>query len=168
VFVRPGELRGAEWAEIDLDGEMWRIPAVRMKMKVDHVVPLSVQAIAVLRELQPLTGHGRYVFPSLRGASRPMSENTVNIALRSIGYDGDTMTGHGFRAMASSRLNELGWDERAIERQLAHAEQNDVKGSYNWGAKYVEDRKRMMQAWADYLDALRAGGRVIALKSRAG
>jgi integrase len=157
VFVRPGELRGAEWSEIDMGGGMWRIPGVRMKMKVDHLVPLSTQAIVVLRGLQPLTGHGRYVFPSLRGASRPMSENTVNIALRSLGYDGDTMTGHGFRAMASSRLNEMGWDERAIERQLAHAEPNEVKGAYNYAAKYLEDRKRMMQAWADYLDGLRTG-----------
>jgi integrase len=168
VFVRPGELRGAEWSEIDLDEAMWRIPAARMKMKADHLVPLSAQAVAVLGELQSLTGHGRYVFPSLRGASRQMSENTVNIALRSLGYDGDTMTGHGFRAMASSRLNEMGWDERAIERQLAHAEPNEVKGAYNYAAKYLDIRKSMMQAWADYLDGLRAGGRVIALKSKTG
>jgi integrase len=168
VFVRPGELRGADWSEMDLDDAMWRIPAARMKMKSDHLVPLSTQAVAILRELQTLTGHGRYVFPSLRGSSRQMSENTVNIALRSLGYDGGTMTGHGFRAMASSRLNEMGWDERAIERQLAHAEPNEVKGAYNYAAKFLEDRKRMMQAWADYLDGLRAGGRVIALKSRAG
>jgi len=168
VFVRPGELRGADWSEIDFDGAMWRIPAARMKMRADHLVPLSAQAIAILRDLHPLTGHGRYVFPSLRGASRQMSENTVNIALRGLGYDGDTMTGHGFRAMASSRLNEMGWDERAIERQLAHAEPNEVKGAYNYAAKYLEDRKRMMQAWADYLDGLRAGGQVIAFKSKAG
>ena len=166
VFVRPGELRGAEWSEFDLDGAMWRIPGARMKMRVDHLVPLSTQAIAVLRDLQPLTGGGRYVFPSLRGASRPMSENTVNIALRSLGYDGDTMTGHGFRAMASSRLNEMGWDERAIERQLAHSEPNEVKGAYNYAAKYLEDRKRMMQAWADYLDGLRAGGQIIPIKKK--
>jgi integrase len=166
VFVRPGELRGAEWSEFDQEGAMWRIPGSRMKMKVDHLVPLSTQAQAILRDLQLLTGQGRYAFPSLRGASRPMSENTVNIALRSLGYDGDTMTGHGFRAMASSRLNEMGWDERAIERQLAHAEPNEVKGAYNYAAKYLEDRKRMMQAWADYLDSLRAGGQVIAFKSK--
>lgn len=166
VFVRPGELRGAEWSEIDLDGAMWRIPGARMKMKVDHLVSLSTQAVAILRDLQLLTGLGRYVFPSLRGASRPMSENTVNIALRSLGYDGDTMTGHGFRAMASSRLNEMGWDERIIERQLAHAEPNEVKGAYNYAAKYLEDRKRMMQAWADYLDGLRAGGNVVAIATR--
>ncbi|MFC5741190.1 tyrosine-type recombinase/integrase [Dyella tabacisoli] len=168
VFVRPGELRGAEWPEIDLDGNMWRIPGARMKMKVDHLVPLSTQAVAVLRDLHPLTSHGRYVFPSLRGASRPMSENTVNIALRSLGYHGDTMTGHGFRAMASSRLNEMGWDERAIERQLAHAEPNEVKGAYNYAAKYLEDRKRMMQAWADYLDALKIGSNVVPMHRKAG
>lgn len=168
VFVRPGELRGAEWSEIDLDEAMWRIPAARMKMKADHLVPLSSQAVAVLGELQPLTGHGRYVFPSLRGASRQMSENTVNIALRGLGYDGDTMTGHGFRAMASSRLNEMGWDERAIERQLAHAEPNEVKGAYNYAAKYLDIRKSMMQAWADYLDGLRGSGRVVPLKKLAG
>jgi integrase len=164
VFVRPGELRGAEWSEFDLDGAIWRIPGARMKMKIDHLVPLSTQAVAVLRDLQALTGQGRYVFPSLRGASRQMSENTLNMALRSLGYDGATMTGHGFRAMASSRLNEMGWDERAIERQLAHAEPNEVKGAYNYAAKYLEDRKRMMQAWADYLDGLKAGGKIIALK----
>lgn len=156
VFVRPGELRAAEWAEFDLDGAVWRIPGARMKMKADHLVPLSAQAVTVLRELQLLTGSGRYVFPSLRGASRHMSENTVNVALRSLGYDGDTMTGHGFRAMASSRLNEMGWDERAIERQLAHAEPNEVKGAYNYAAKFLGERTRMMQAWADYLDKLRA------------
>ncbi|WP_430390924.1 tyrosine-type recombinase/integrase [Dyella sp. 20L07] len=168
VFVRPGELRVADWAEFDLDGELWRIPGARMKMKVDHLVPLSEQAVAILRELHLLTGSGRYVFPSLRGASRHMSENTINVALRSLGYDGDTMTGHGFRAMASGRLNELGLDERAIERQLAHAEPNEVKGAYNYAAKYLGGRKRMMQAWADYLDVLRAGGQLIAFKSRAG
>jgi integrase len=168
VFVRPGELRGAEWPEFDLDGAMWRIPGARMKMKVDHLVPLSAQAVAVLRELFTLTGHGRYVFPSMRGASRHMSENTVNIALRSLGYDGDTMTGHGFRAMASSRLNELGWNADAIERQLAHAESNEIRAAYNHGAKYLDERKRMMQSWADYLDGLRAGGSVVAFKSNAG
>jgi integrase len=167
VFVRPGELRGAEWSEIDFNDAMWRIPAARMKMKVEHLVPLSMQSISVLRDLQPLTGHGRYVFPSLRGASRPMSENTINIALRSLGYDGNTMTGHGFRTTASSRLNEMGWDKRAIELQLAHADTNDVRDAYN-RADHLEERKRMMQVWADYLDSLRTGGRVIALKSVAG
>ncbi|GLQ99034.1 tyrosine-type recombinase/integrase [Dyella mobilis] len=155
VFVRAGELRGAEWSELDLEGAVWHIPGARMKMKLDHLVPLSIQAVAILRDLQLLTGQGRYVFPSLRGASRHMSENAVNIGLRSVGYDGDTMTGHGFCAMASSRLNEMGWDERAIECQLAHAEPNEVKGAYNYAAKYLDIRKDMMQAWADYLHALK-------------
>lgn len=168
VFVRPGELRQAEWAEINLDDALWRIPGERMKMKAAHLVPLSAQAVAVLRELQPLTGAGRYVFPSLRSASRPMSENTVNAALRRLGYSGDEMTGHGFRSMAATRLNEMGWNPDAIERQLAHAESNKVREAYTHAAQYLEERTRMMQAWADYLDALRAGGQVLAFKSKAG
>ena len=164
VFVRPGELRAAEWPEFDLDGGMWRVPAERMKMKQPHLVPLSSQAVAVLRGLFKLSGNGRYVFPSLRGASRCMSENTVNVALRALGYDGDTMTGHGFRAMASSRLNEMGWNADAIERQLAHAETNEVRAAYSHGAQYLDERKRMMQAWGDYLDGLRAGGNVAAVR----
>jgi integrase len=167
VFVRPGELRHAEWPEFDLDDAMWRIPAERMKMKAPHLVPLSTQAVAVLRELQALTGEGRYVFAGLRTASRPMSENTVNAALRRLGYSSDEMTGHGFRSMAATRLNEMGWNADAIERQLAHAESNKVREAYTHAAQYLEERKRMMQAWADYLDGLRAGGRVIALKSAA-
>lgn len=155
VFVRPGELRYAEWSEIDLDGAMWRIPGQRMKMKAAHLVPLSTQAVAVLRELHPLTGTGRYVFPGLRTASRPMSENTVNAALRRLGYSGDEMTGHGFRSMAATRLNEMGWNADAIERQLAHAESNKVREAYTHAAQYLEERKRMMQAWSDYLDGVR-------------
>ena len=165
LFVRPGELRAAEWTEFDLDGAMWRIPAERMKMKAVHIVPLSTQAIAVLRDLHQLTGAaGKFVFPSLRGASRCMSENTVNLALRALGYDGDTMTGHGFRAMASSRLNEAGWNADAIERQLAHAESNEVRAAYTHGAQFLAERTRMMQAWANYLDALRTGGDVTVIK----
>jgi integrase len=167
VFVRPGELRHAEWPEFDLDGAMWRIPAERMKMKAAHLVPLSTQAVAVLRDLHALTGHGRYVFAGLRTASRPMSENTVNAALRRLGYGKDEMTGHGFRSMAATRLNEIGWNADAIERQLAHAESNKVRGAYTHAAQYLDERKRMMQAWADYLDNLRAGGQVIAFKSKA-
>jgi integrase len=166
VFVRPGELRKAEWSEIDLDRAEWRIPAARMKMREEHIVPLSSQAQAILRELQPITGRGQYVFPSYRGKARTMSENTVNAALRYMGFDKATMTGHGFRAMASTRLNEMGWPPDVIERQLAHAERNKVRAAYN-RAQYLEERTRMMQAWADYLDGLRAGGRVIALKSKA-
>lgn len=116
VFVRPGELRRAEWQEIDWQDAMWRIPAARMKMKGDHLVPLSSQAIEILRDLWPLTGQGRYLFPSIRSDHRPMSENTINAALRRLGYTGDEMTGHGFRSTAATRLNEMGWNADAIER----------------------------------------------------
>jgi integrase len=158
VFVRPGELRQAEWTEIDLDGAMWRIPPERMKMNAAHLVPLSKQVLLILRELHPLTGTGRYVFPGLRSASRPISENTVNAALRRLGYSNDEMTGHGFRSLAATRLNEMGWNSDAIERQLAHAESNKVREAYTHAAQYLDERKRMMQVWADYLGALRAGG----------
>jgi integrase len=168
LFVRPGELRQAEWGEFGLDESLWRIPAERMKMKAAHLVPLSAQAVAVLRELHQLTGEGRYVFPGLRTASRPMSENTVNAALRRLGYSGEEMTGHGFRSMAATRLNEMGWKPDAIERQLAHAESNKVREAYTHAAQYLDDRTRMMQAWADYLEGLKAGGKVIAIKRKAG
>jgi integrase len=168
VFVRPGELRQAEWAEIDLDVAMWRIPPERMKMRAAHLVPLSKQVLMILRELHPLTGNGRYVFPGLRSASRPMSENTVNAALRRLGYSTDEMTGHGFRSLAATRLNEMGWNSDAIERQLAHAESNKVREAYTHAAQYLDERKRMMQAWADYLGALCAGGKVIAIMQKAG
>lgn len=167
VFVRPGELRQAEWAEFDLADAMWRIPGPRMKMKAAHIVPLSAQAVMILRDLYPLTGAGRYVFPGLRSASRPMSENTVNAALRRLGYGTDEMTGHGFRSMAASRLNEMGWNADAIERQLAHAESNKVREAYTHAAQYLDERTRMMQAWADYLDALRAGGDVVPFRRKA-
>ena len=161
VFVRPGELRHAAWAEFDLDGGMWRIPAQRMKMKAAHLVPLSTQAIAILRDLHPFTKDSNYVFPSVRTTQRPMSENTVNAALRSMGYASDEMTGHGFRSMAATRLNEMGWRADAIERQLAHAESNKVREAYTSAAQYLDERKRMMQAWADYLDSLKHGGIVL-------
>jgi integrase len=167
VFARPGNLRAMEWTELDLDAAEWRIPAGKMKMREAHVVPLSSQAVAILRELQPLTGSGRYVFPSLRTRQRPMSENTVNAALRRLGYDKDTMTGHGFRAMASTRLNEMGWSPDVIERQLAHAERNTVRAVYN-RAQYMAERRKMMQVWADYLDNLRIGGNVIPIKRGVG
>ena len=135
-----------------------------MKMREEHLVPLAPQAVEILRELEPLTGRGRYLFPSLRSPREPMSENTVNAALRRLGYDKDTMTGHGFRAMASTRLNEMGWKEDVIERQLAHAERNKVRAAYN-RAQYLAERKKMMAAWADYLDELRAStGKVLAFK----
>jgi integrase len=155
VFVRPGELRQAEWSEFDLDNALWRIPASKMKMRNEHIVPLPSQAVDILRELQPLTSRSRYVFPGERSASRPMSENTVNAALRRLGFDKDTMTGHGFRAMASTRLNEMGWSPDVIERQLAHAERNKVRAAYN-RAQYITERNKMMQAWGDYLDSLRS------------
>lgn len=167
VFVRPGELRKAEWVEFDLDAAIWRIPGERMKMKAPHIVPLSSQAVALLRELSPLTSNGRYVFPSVRTLSRPMSENTVNVALRRLGYGKDEMTGHGFRSMAASRLNEMGWNADAIERQLAHAESNKVRAAYTHAAQYLEERTRMMQAWADYLDNLKRGAPVIPLRRTA-
>jgi integrase len=159
VFVRPGELRSAEWDEIDLDRQEWRIPAERMKMREAHIVPLSTQAEAILRQLAPLTGDDRYVFPSIRTRTRPMSEGTVNAALRRLGYDSDQHVGHGFRAMASTLLNEMGWAPDVIERQLAHAPRNKVRAAYN-RAQYLPERRRMMQAWADYLDRLRSGQRV--------
>ncbi len=159
VFVRPGELRKSEWAEFDLDGAEWRIPPERMKMGKPHIVPLSVQAVGILRELHPLTGRGKHVFPSIRSPSQPMSENTVNAALRRLDYGSDEMTGHGFRSMASTLLNEAGWNRDAIERQLAHSERNKVRAAYHH-SEYLEERRKMMQAWADYLDGLRAGSKV--------
>jgi integrase len=164
VFVRPGELRAAEWQEFDLDNAEWRIPGSRMKMRTTHIVPLSHQAVAVLRELYPLTGRGKYVFPSLRTGERPMSENTVNAALRRLGYDKSEMTGHGFRSMASTLLNEQGWHHDAIERQLAHIERNAVRGAYNY-AEHLPERRRMVQAWADFLDGLRSGANVVAFRA---
>jgi integrase len=155
VFVRPGELRHAEWVEIQLDSAEWRIPATKMKMKREHIVPLSTQAVTIFEEIQPLTGDGRYVFPSSLPTGRPMSENTVNAALRRLGYTKEEMTGHGFRSMASTLLNENGWNRDAIERQLAHVEGNSVRAAYNY-AEHLEERRRMMQWWADYLDTLRS------------
>ena len=155
VFVRPGELRHAEWIEVNLDRAEWRIPAAKMKMKRDHIVPLSSQAQEVLEEIHPLSGQGRYVFPSVLANGRPMSENTVNSALRRLGYTKEEMTGHGFRSMASTLLNENGWNRDAIERQLAHVEGNSVRAAYNY-AEHLEERRRMMQWWADYLDTLKS------------
>jgi integrase len=157
VFVRPGELRAAEWNEFSLDCEEpeWRIPGERMKMGEQHVVPLSRQAVTILRELRPLTGVGRFVFPGLRTNSRPLSENTLNAALRRLGYSNEEMTAHGFRAMASTLLNEQGFPPDIIELQLAHAERNKVRAAYN-RAMRIPERRQMMQAWAHYLDKLKA------------
>jgi integrase len=157
LFVRPGELRAAQWSEFALDDASpeWRIPAERMKMKEEHIVPLSRQAVAILRELQAFTGHGVYLFPSLRTSQRPISENTLNAALRRLGFSKDEMTTHGFRATASTLLNERGIAPDLIELQLAHAERNKVRAAYN-RAQRLADRRQMMQQWADYLDELRA------------
>jgi integrase len=151
TFVRPGELRQAAWSEINMDMAEWRIPAARMKMKRPHIVPLARQAMNVVRELAGMTGEGKYLFPMLRDVERPMTPQAVNRALRRMGYAADVMTGHGFRAMASSLLAEQNWSIDAIERQLAHAERNKVRAAYH-RAEHLEERRRMMQAWADYLD----------------
>jgi integrase len=163
VFVRPGELRLAEWSELNLAAAEWRIPPARLKLRQaaklnstqPHVVPLSRQALEVLQELHRMTGRGRFLFPSIRTPDRGMSDNTINAALRRMGYDGTEIVGHGFRHMASTLLNESGWSADAIERQLAHKAQG-VRAVYNL-AEYMPERRRMMQAWADYLDALRIG-----------
>jgi integrase len=169
VFVRPGELRKARWSEFSFGAKEpeWRIPAERMKMREQHIVPLSHQAVALLRELAPLTGPDGYVFPSPRDPNRPMSENALTAALRRMGYTGDEMTWHGFRSMASTCLNEQGWSPDLIELQLAHAERDEVRGAYN-RAQRLADRRKMMQAWADYLDQLRASGAVIPIRRQHG
>lgn len=158
-FVRPGELRHAEWGEFDFGKAEWRIPAEKMKMREQHIVPLSIQAITILQELKAFTGDGKYLFPSIRSSKRPMSENTVLGALRRLGYTVDEMTGHGFRSLASTLLNENSWNRDAIERQLAHAERNNIRAAYNY-AEYLTERRKMMQWWADYLDELRTQSEV--------
>jgi integrase len=167
-FVRPGELRHAEWAEVDLNEAVWNISAVKMKMKQAHIVPLCSQAIEILTQLKELTGGSRYVFPSGRSFARPMSENTINAALRYMGYAKETMTGHGFRAMARTILDEV-LHERPdfIEHQLAHAVRDPNGRAYNRTAHLVE-RQRMMQKWADYLDGLKAGATVVPFKAAKG
>ena len=165
VFVRPGELRTAEWAEIDLGNAEWRIPARKMKMKVDHLVPLARQAVELLLSIKPLTGHGRYIFPSLRTGERPMSENTINAALRGMGYSKEMHTAHGFRAMARTIMDEvLGERVDLIEHQLAHAVKDPNGRAYNRTA-HLPARREMMQRWADYLDKLRVGADVIPLRA---
>lgn len=159
VFVRPGELRKAEWAHIDLDAAEWRYTVT--KTNTPHVVPLPTQAVAILRELQPLTGNGRYVFPSPRTKDRPMSDNAILSAMRRMGIDKDEMTGHGFRAMARTILDEvLGERVDLIEHQLAHAVRDPNGRAYN-RTSHLPERKRMMQRWADYLDAIKQGGNVV-------
>ena len=159
VFLRPGELRKTEWSEIVFETAIWRIPAARMKMRREHVVPLSAQVIAILRELQALTGAERYVFPSQRSHKKPMSENTVNGALRRLGYSGE-MTAHGFRAMACTLLNESGnWSPDAIERALAHKGGDSIRAAYHRGTHWQE-RVRVAQWWSDKLDSPRKGAEV--------
>lgn len=173
VFLRPGELRQAEWAEFDLDASMWTIPAARMKRTkqqkasgAPHLVPLSTQAVEVLKDLLPYTGHGQYVFPSPRsGGRRPLSNNAVLTALRTMGFEKDEMTGHGFRAIARTLMAErLGIDDNIIEAQLAHAVKDSLGRAYN-RTEFVEQRRAMMQTWADYLDTLRKGAEVISFKA---
>lgn len=156
LFVRPGELRQMEWSEIDFNEERWNLPAEKMKMKQAHIVPLCKQAVAILKELHPLTGFGRYVFPCHRSPLRPMTNNAINAALRRMGYTSDEMTGHGFRAMARTILDEvLQVRPDFIEHQLAHAVRDPNGRAYNRTAHIVE-RKKMMQQWADYLDGLKS------------
>ena len=169
LFVRPGELRKAEWAEIDLDGALWTIPAERMKTRKqnpqDHLVPLSKQAVMVLSELHAITGRGRYVFPGARTNRRPMSENTVNAALRRMGYGKDEIVGHGFRAMARTILDEqLEFRPDIVEQQLAHAVRDPQGRAYNRTA-HLSERRRMMQRWADYLDGLATGGETVSIRN---
>jgi integrase len=162
TFVRPGELRLAKWSEFDLEGAGWRIPKERMKMRREHVVPLARQAVAILRELHPLTGPDGFVFPQVRNASRPISNNTLGAALRTLGFSADQHSAHGFRSSASTLLNESGkWNADAIERQLAHAPQDKTRAAYN-AAAHMPERRRMLQWWADYLDELRANATKVA------
>jgi integrase len=167
LFVRPGELRRMEWVELDLEKAEWLIPAEKMKMGVTHIVPLSTQAVAILREIQPLTGNGKYVFQGERDHDRPMSDNAIRSALRRMGWANDEMTPHGFRAMASTILDNMGYKQEWLERQLAHEEPNKIKAAYKREAwrMYLPERTAMMQAWADYLDKLKRGAEVITLRA---
>lgn len=165
VFTRPGELRNATWSEFDFDKALWTIPAGRMKMRREHHVPLPLQAIAILKDLHAFTGQGELVFPGTRSALRPISENTLNAALRRLGYGKDEVTSHGFRASASTLLNESAkFTPDAIERALAHQEPDEIRRAYSRGA-FWQERVAMGQWWADYLDRLRNGGEVVELRS---
>ena len=166
VYVRPGELRHAEWKEIDLDAGLWVIPASKMKMGKAHHVPLSRQSVVLLREVHVASGPAGYVFPSIRTGSRPMSENTINAALRRLGYSSNEMTAHGFRAMASTLLNESGkWHPDAIERALSHRDTDKVRAAYDRGTHWKE-RVEMAQWWSDYLDQLRKGADIVQFSER--
>lgn len=165
VFVRPGELRGARWSEFDLNAATWLIPDYRMKMGRPHTVPLSIQVLAILRELKEITGEGELLFPGLRSKRRSISDNSLNAALRRLGYGKDEMTTHGFRTTASTHLHELGFDSGDIELQLAHQDRNQIRAIYN-KAERLTERRKMMQAWADHLEGLRTDtkGRVTAFR----
>jgi integrase len=161
VFQRPGEVRQMRWSELDLDMSIWTIPAERMKQRHAHTVPLSRQSVQILTDMQRLTGNGLFAFPSIRTRERPMSENTVNGALRRLGYAGSEMTAHGFRSTASTLLNESGkWNPDAIERALSHAERNQIRAAYNRGSYWAE-RVEMAQWWSDYLDGLKDGAKIL-------
>lgn len=161
VFVRPGELRYAEWGDFDFDKALWTIPPHKTKMRRAHTIPLSRQALAILATIEHDADYSRFLFPSLRSVERPMSENTINAALRRMGFAQDEMTGHGFRAMAATLLNEMGlWHPDAIERQLAHCDNNAVRRAYTRG-EYWDERVRMMQHWSDHIDFLRDGAKVV-------
>lgn len=164
TFVRTSELIGAKWEEFDLDAAVWAIPPERMKMKTEHLVPLSRQALGILEEIKPIAGRSAFVFPG-RNRDKPISNNTMLFALYRMGYKGK-MTGHGFRAIASTVLNESGFRSDVIERQLAHCERDEVRGSYN-RAEYLPERTAMMQQWADMIDALAHGAKVIPLQRKA-
>ena len=175
LFLRPGELRQGEWSEVDLDKALWAVPARRMKLnkasKLDpssppHLVPLSRQAVAVLRDLHALTGNGKLLFPGARHRDVPMSDATMNAALKRMGFDVDTIQPHGFRHTASTALNEMGFPPEAIERQLSHRERG-IAGVYN-KAKHMPERVKLMQAWADYLDTLKNGGNVLPIRKKSG
>lgn len=156
VFLRPGELRSGEWKDVNFEKAEWRIPAARMKSREEHIVPLSKQALAVLKAVHPITGRGPYIFPSLRSTRRPMSEGAILAALRRMGYAKDEVSGHGFRRTASTFLNEMGFNRDWIEKQLAHRERDEVRGAYN-AAQYMTERRAMMQRWADWLDEIAEG-----------
>lgn len=172
TFVRSGELRGATWDEFDLEERLWRIPASRMKMGTEHLVPLSAQSVEVLEHIKPITGQYDLVFPSERRRTECMSDNTMRRAIFKMGYDGKTegkskAVPHGFRATASSILNESGFNPDAIERQLSHMERNGVRAAYTHHARYLEERREMMQWWADHLDAIRCGAKVVPIRAQA-
>lgn len=155
LFVRPGELRAAEWSEVDFESAEWRIPAAKMKMKQRHIVPLARQSLAIMEELQTYTGQGRFLFPSMRTDAKPVALESMLVALRAMGFGKDEIVTHGFRGMASTLLNELGYNRDWIERQLARGERNHIRAAYNH-AEFLPERRRMMQEWADFLDGLRA------------